>query len=518
MILYKSAVKPIEGFRMCIQAGFKFIPMQSLRKSRDLTVSFSVCFALFFAAGTVNAQWEEDVLLVTANDSVRTADSNGRSIAAQGDFVHALWSAKEDGKWRTSYRRSVDKGRTWEEIYHLTEPNTLWPPHNGSLAVQDSDVYAVWQDERVAGLPRVYFRRSTDYGETWGTETAIGSAGGQWRGPSIVCDGDVLHVAYVECFFYGVQQKVLYTRSTDRGATWEPAIVLSDVYADEPCLAVSGSVVHVCYTDYWESFLNPELGYRRSTDRGKTWEQAQRLTNDRGITHGCTMAVSGDDVHIAWDDRRTEGLDVYYVRSSDGGRHWGAERPITQTTYNCYYPTLAVDGQTLHLAWRDTRVDNGDIYSCRSDDAGRSWSTAQPIVTSPSRSTLPSLCVSGQALHLLWTDYPFQIHYRRNPTGNTGATATQRHFPAAGYSIEQNHPNPFDGNTQLRYTLPSASQVMITVHDMFGRTVHTVVNDYQAAGSHIASLHGRNLPGGSYLCRMQAGNVVLSRMMTVLRE
>ena len=50
------------------------------------------------------------------------------------------------------------------------------------------------------------------------------------------------------------------------------------------------------------------------------------------------------------------------------------------------------------------------------------------------------------------------------------------------YALHQNYPNPFNPITTLRYDLPENSMVTITIYDMVGREVHTIMNEVQNAG------------------------------------
>jgi len=471
-------------------------------------------FFVCIATHTAPAQWQEESCLFTATDSARTAYCNSKNLVAQGDYVHMTWSDKESGKWRSLYRRSTDGGDTWDDVVPLSDANSDLYRQDACIAVEGSNVYVVWMDRRT-GKYQLFLRTSTDNGGSWSDDHCIKIDTGDCMFPAIAVDGSTLHVAYTEIQRY--TRGAYYMRSTDGGRRWLHDIQMNEGYfAECGSVVLEGDVLHVCWYDY--SYGNSEIMYRRSTDGGVSWSERMRLSDDPGVSNGSTLAASGNDVHVFWHDLRTGVWDVHYVYSWDGGLHWGEDEPIMVTPYDCYFPTVAISGQTVHLAWVDKRSDEGDIYYCRSDDGGLSWSVEQPITSSSRRSRFPFLSVSGSVLHALWMDDYKEIFYRRDPTGNPVTTAAETRAAPAGYSLEQNHPNPFAARSAVRFTLPGSSSVRITVHDLLGNTLQTIVDDQRAAGTYTALIDGAALSSGMYLCRMIAGEVVLNRMMTVLKR
>ncbi len=86
----------------------------------------------------------------------------------------------------------------------------------------------------------------------------------------------------------------------------------------------------------------------------------------------------------------------------------------------------------------------------------------------------------------------------------------------------QNHPNPFNPATSIRYSVPHASHVILNVYSPSGRLVRTLVNRKQSAGVHEVSWDGTNNAGdlvasGIYLCRLHVGKVTQSKKMTLLK-
>ena len=90
------------------------------------------------------------------------------------------------------------------------------------------------------------------------------------------------------------------------------------------------------------------------------------------------------------------------------------------------------------------------------------------------------------------------------------------------FNISQNYPNPFNPVTTLSYDLPEDGHVSITIFDIAGRRVKTLVNTYQLAGSRSAQWNATNNAGspvsaGIYLYIIQAGEFRQTKKMVLLK-
>lgn len=84
--------------------------------------------------------------------------------------------------------------------------------------------------------------------------------------------------------------------------------------------------------------------------------------------------------------------------------------------------------------------------------------------------------------------------------------------------LKQNYPNPFNPATQIQFELPAQQVVNLSVYDLTGRQVATLVqNESIQAGVHTVSFDARNLSSGVYVYRLQAGSVVLTRKLTLVK-
>ena len=90
------------------------------------------------------------------------------------------------------------------------------------------------------------------------------------------------------------------------------------------------------------------------------------------------------------------------------------------------------------------------------------------------------------------------------------------------FILYNNYPNPFNPNTILRYDLPEGGLVNITIYDMMGRKVSTLVNRKQTAGYKSVQWNATNNAGspvsaGIYLYMIQAGEFRQTKKMVLLK-
>ena len=110
--------------------------------------------------------------------------------------------------------------------------------------------------------------------------------------------------------------------------------------------------------------------------------------------------------------------------------------------------------------------------------------------------------------------------YVFNP--NDGLYSNNDNIIPTDYSLNQNYPNPFNPVTTFQYDLPEDALVNITICDIMGRVVKTLINDQQTAG--YKSLHwnatndaGSPVSAGIYLYMIQAGDFRQTKKMILLK-
>jgi hypothetical protein len=123
---------------------------------------------------------------------------------------------------------------------------------------------------------------------------------------------------------------------------------------------------------------------------------------------------------------------------------------------------------------------------------------------------LAEICVAaGDSLYVyetLWVTTNVEDEYESHPNG---------------FCLFQNYPNPFNPETIIRFTLPFSSEVTLSVHNILGQQVRTIVRHWQA-GTHSVIWDGKNSSGqsvasGVYLYRLSAGQYQDTKKMLLIR-
>ena len=83
--------------------------------------------------------------------------------------------------------------------------------------------------------------------------------------------------------------------------------------------------------------------------------------------------------------------------------------------------------------------------------------------------------------------------------------------------LHQNYPNPFNPKTTISYELTTTDRVNLTVYDVKGRHIKTLIDEIQNAGRHEVIFNAANLASGTYIYKMVSGERTLTKSMTLMK-
>ncbi len=197
--------------------------------------------------------WGTDVRL--------TNDPNGSgwsSVVASGSAVHIVWGDDRFGA-EIFYKRSTDGGITWGSDTRLTNDPGFsaysWVSLSGSV------LHIVWMDTR-DGNREIYYKRTTDSGISWGSDQRMtnNSSASEW--PSVSASGMIVHVVWYD--LRDGNSEIYYKRSTDSGISWGTDTRLTNNSSASQWTSVkaSGTNVHILWYDLRDG--NGEIYYKQN--------------------------------------------------------------------------------------------------------------------------------------------------------------------------------------------------------------------------------------------------------------
>ncbi len=85
------------------------------------------------------------------------------------------------------------------------------------------------------------------------------------------------------------------------------------------------------------------------------------------------------------------------------------------------------------------------------------------------------------------------------------------------YYLYPAYPNPFNPNTNIKFSLPATVHVLLEIYNIEGQKINTLMDSVLNAGYHVFQFNGTGYASGVYLCLLRADNFVMTRKLVLLR-
>ncbi|MAF12873.1 hypothetical protein CMK11_20680 [Candidatus Poribacteria bacterium] len=269
------------------------------------------------------------------------------------------------------------------------------------MCVRDAEVVIVWSDARL-GDRRVFWRRSRDFGATWGPEALVTSAGPMSTQPAIACDDGFLYLTWVRDD--GVNSDLRFSRFD--GIGWSAAVsVAPGAHAASPDLAATRAFPRAVCITFEQTTTMTQAVFALSVDDGDTWPNAApvaRAAGDTDASAAPAVVAAGEVFHLAWQDFREATPHVYFTTRAPALA--GAVRRLSHVG-GSGAPALAARGRRVLAAWQSKPgLDGPDIYASVSENEGFDWEVPTPLTSSAPQSARPAALILDDAAYVAWQD------------------------------------------------------------------------------------------------------------------
>jgi hypothetical protein len=461
-------------------------------------------FDVYFGAGRINAYQalrQVQRLPGWTAETLLATNTNGcreQDVAVSGQNVHLVYMDRGGSSNGLYYRRSTNGGRTWEAARLLVTMTYIWADFHPQIAAGGNSVRVVFHDKR-GTYNAIYLKQSTDNGATWWADITISNTSADALKPDVCTKGDTIHVIW----------DMGYRRSTNGGSSWE---AINAAVTGQAIACANGKVYVVGHTQVSGAYKATFQRYN-----GTSWESVVQFATNGTSWPNPDVAADGNNVYIAWDQEiDTDGApeEVRFRRSTDCGVNWGTDQRLANVGENYVYrsPRLAAASGKVHLTWygdRD-RYWAVEIYCKQSANGGASWGNTYRLTYNDYNSfdELPAVAAFADTVHIVWdrmANGTHSVYYIRKGIGQSVDVSECRGLPIGGCRLAI-APNPVTGGfATVRFSGTSfiVHRSSLSLYDATGRCVHS---SFVISPSSLV-LDFRSLPAGIYLLKVDAGTM-----------
>ncbi len=451
-----------------------------------------------------------------------------------------------------NYYRSTDTGRTWTHLPIYSSHGVWGDP---MIAVDtNSNFYFFHLSNPISSgnwIDRIVCQKTTDTGLTWNDGTYMGLNGTkaqdkQWA--AVNRKNNHIFVTWTQFDKYGSANPldssvILFSKSTDEGATWSPAKRINKKAGD--CIdsdeTVEGAVPAIGPNgEVYVAWAGPDgIFFDRSLDEGQTW-----LTNDihvdsmptgwdyeiSGISRANGLPVTTCDlsggpnhgtIYINWSDQRNGSgdTDVWLTKSTDGGDTWSAPIRVNDDApgRQQFFTWMAID-QVTGVLWfvfydrRNTVGDATEVWMARSPDGGKTFSnfkiSESPFtpVNSVFFGDYTNLAVHNNIVRPIWTRLDAgKLSIHTALVDGTPDVGLEELTSKSLIETVETYPNPANNETYVSFKLHEKTEVNISIYDSYGRAMATPLKGQMDYGKHIIPIPLNTYPPGIYFYNLEAG-------------
>lgn len=433
-----------------ISANYVYTGVLSVKLARDQSPGSGL---FEYSQGPTGYRWP--TIGVTQNQNVH--------IAA----INALPSGQEDSLY---YSRTTTATwpTTWTPYIKIPppQPDPFFPDHNIAASKNSNKVLIVWEASEDAYPKRVFYRLSTNGGVSWDAPTQLPFP------PSMYGVNPSFHISSLFAMFdaqdnFHIVASVMHYEGTS-GYT-----IPAQIWHYCPANTPAWSLVH----HYDAETLNAAVGYNA------IFATRPSIVQNPNNNHLYVVWEQFDSLNFEPLTSRARA-DIYVAESHNNGQTWIAKKRITApNTMSKRFPIAGGVQVTPSPSDPDTL-----LVMYLADSIAGAFLQAEH-----------RFCVNPIVVHRV----PVPL-----PTGIEEQNALPKYYP---FMLSPAMPNPTNKFTNISYSIPTTDKVNLTIYDVLGRPVKTLVSGVKSAGEYSVTWDGtddvgKNVHSGIYFYSLKTSD------------
>lgn len=186
--------------------------------------------------------------------------------------------------------------------------------------------------------------------------------------------------------------------------------------------------------------------------------------------------------------------------------------PVEMTSF-----TAQTNNNKIYLNWSTVTESNNSGWEVESRSQNNTWKSIGFIAGKGTTTEKQNYTFSVSSLHSSASLVEFRLKQIDMDGKFSYSDIVSIDLAPSSFSLLQNYPNPFNPTTAISYQLSSAGNVKLTVYDLLGREVATLVNEKKETGRYSVNFNASNLTSGVYFYKITAGSFTEIKKMTVMK-
>jgi plastocyanin len=193
------------------------------------------------------------------------------------------------------------------------------------------------------------------------------------------------------------------------------------------------------------------------------------------------------------------------------GTNWIDVVPVELTSF-----TASVNENSVTLNWKTATETNNSGFQVQRKTSNSEWTNVTFIKGTGTSTQAHNYSYTDQNLEsgnysyrLKQIDFDGSFDYSNIVNASVSAPAK--------FELTQNYPNPFNPTTKINFSVPANGNVRLTVYNVLGQEITTLVNGFMKAGSHTVQFNAANLNSGLYFYKLESNNLAQVKKMMLLK-
>ena len=439
--------------------------------------SLSYTWWIYPEAGTYSGE-----IVLTVSDS-SSLDFDIPTDAA-GTSIHCILTVQDNGEPSLfAYRRVVFYVQPYTEFVDLIAPNILDAPESHFIDYRTQVSISLITDERAF--------LKFDFSDKTYKDMAHNFSEGQ---------GGIQHLAFIQA--EQGQDVTVYVQAKDLAGNEMSNSVMVHFTVDTMQTPVNWKDIR--YPDKWQkgpapvgtgyddlqtTLSNVNTVYLRkkfSVDHIETVEQVKIRTY---FEDGIAIYVNGQEIQRFYLPQGDVGYDSTATRSNDPSRA----------------KSVFIRNDDLALLVSGENQIAVEVHQANDDENDLSFDA--------------ELSINGETVQPYGSEW-YYFDTGEEPSAitleNILSNVSQNLLPAETI-LMQNYPNPFNPETTIKYCLKYSDHVLLTIYNLNGQVVETLVDRHQPAGRHQVVWQPKGLANGTYIYRIKTGDLSDTRQLIILK-